>query len=429
MTINSIEERILARAQFKMNMDAKVIQAGKFNNVSTQEERRAILESLLSKDYSDENNEDEFTNLSQEEQDAVINSMISRNEDELRLYEEYDAERHIQDAENWKAAGHSGEMPGRLVGENELPDWLKHGELQIEQRGGMVAYGRGKRERSEINYNDTEIDKVRPPFTRQTHIMLTVHPQLIEGSSDEGESAGGGGSSAAAGASGGASRPVVATPGKRKVATDAPAGDSKRGRKPGRPPRAPPSQDTVRAHQLYKQVYEDMRTQKDEATGRQLMKIFLRLPPRTQLPDYYALIAQPMDMARIQKKLDKAKYATPAEFKADFTLMFKNAQQYNAEGSDVYNDARRLQAAFDKRFETLLADLAKPPPAAAPAPAAVERRAEASEEGSTSLKLSLKRRKPVTPEKPAEVAPAVPSNKRNKRDDDEDDEDEDGVSV
>ena len=131
MTINSIEEKILARAQFKMAMDAKVIQAGKFNNVSTQEERRAMLETLLNKDYSEENNEDEFTNLSQEEQDAVINSMISRNEDELRMYEEYDAERIVQDAEAWKASGKPGTAPNRLVQESELPDWLKHGEMQI----------------------------------------------------------------------------------------------------------------------------------------------------------------------------------------------------------------------------------------------------------------------------------------------------------
>ena len=32
MTVNSVEERILAAARFKLNMDEKVIQAGRFNN-------------------------------------------------------------------------------------------------------------------------------------------------------------------------------------------------------------------------------------------------------------------------------------------------------------------------------------------------------------------------------------------------------------
>ena len=32
MTVNSVEERILAAARYKLNMDQKVIQAGMFNN-------------------------------------------------------------------------------------------------------------------------------------------------------------------------------------------------------------------------------------------------------------------------------------------------------------------------------------------------------------------------------------------------------------
>ena len=32
MTVNSVEERILAAARYKLNMDEKVIQAGRFNN-------------------------------------------------------------------------------------------------------------------------------------------------------------------------------------------------------------------------------------------------------------------------------------------------------------------------------------------------------------------------------------------------------------
>ena len=54
MTVNSVEEKILAAARFKLNMDEKVIQAGMFNQSSTASERRNLLESILSTDKDDE---------------------------------------------------------------------------------------------------------------------------------------------------------------------------------------------------------------------------------------------------------------------------------------------------------------------------------------------------------------------------------------
>jgi ATP-dependent helicase STH1/SNF2 len=45
--MKSIEEQILSRAQYKLDIDGKVIQAGKFDNKSTAEEREAYLVSKL----------------------------------------------------------------------------------------------------------------------------------------------------------------------------------------------------------------------------------------------------------------------------------------------------------------------------------------------------------------------------------------------
>lgn len=47
VSANSIEENILARANYKLDIDGKVIQAGKFDNRSTDEDREAFLVSLL----------------------------------------------------------------------------------------------------------------------------------------------------------------------------------------------------------------------------------------------------------------------------------------------------------------------------------------------------------------------------------------------
>ena len=50
MTVQSVEEKILAAAKHKLNVDSKVIQAGLFDQKSTGTERRTLLMNLLEKD-------------------------------------------------------------------------------------------------------------------------------------------------------------------------------------------------------------------------------------------------------------------------------------------------------------------------------------------------------------------------------------------
>ena len=54
MTVNSVEEKILAAARYKLNVDEKVIQAGMFNQNSTSSERRAFLMALLGTENEDD---------------------------------------------------------------------------------------------------------------------------------------------------------------------------------------------------------------------------------------------------------------------------------------------------------------------------------------------------------------------------------------
>lgn len=54
MTVNSVEERILAAARYKLNMDEKVIQAGMFDQKSTGSERHQFLQTILHQDGDDE---------------------------------------------------------------------------------------------------------------------------------------------------------------------------------------------------------------------------------------------------------------------------------------------------------------------------------------------------------------------------------------
>merc|ERR1719330_1528375 len=92
MTINSVEERILAAAKYKLNMDEKVIQAGMFNNRSTGGERRELLQSILRAE--DEGDEDE----NETPDDEVVNQMIARSESEFEKFQQMDIDRRRAEA-------------------------------------------------------------------------------------------------------------------------------------------------------------------------------------------------------------------------------------------------------------------------------------------------------------------------------------------
>jgi len=60
MTVNSVEERILAAARYKLNVDEKVIQAGMFDQKSTGLERQQFLMSILQQENLEEEVEQLF---------------------------------------------------------------------------------------------------------------------------------------------------------------------------------------------------------------------------------------------------------------------------------------------------------------------------------------------------------------------------------
>ncbi|KAI8602877.1 hypothetical protein EDD21DRAFT_303076 [Dissophora ornata] len=78
-------------------------------------------------------------------------------------------------------------------------------------------------------------------------------------------------------------------------------------------------------------------------SGRLMAELFLELPSREEYPDYYDEIARPIALDTIKKNINNGVYRTLDSFEDDFELMFENAKQYNAEGSDVYLDAEELQ--------------------------------------------------------------------------------------
>lgn len=58
---------------------------------------------------------------------------------------------------------------------------------------------------------------------------------------------------------------------------------------------------------------------------------FLQPVSKDEVPDYYDVIEEPMDLATIEAKLEQDHYATPEDFIRDATLMFDNCQKFNNE--------------------------------------------------------------------------------------------------
>ncbi|KAK3750182.1 hypothetical protein QZH41_015411 [Actinostola sp. cb2023] len=96
-------------------------------------------------------------------------------------------------------------------------------------------------------------------------------------------------------------------------------------------------------------------------TGRQLCLIFQKLPSRAEYPDYYTLIKKPIDMAKIQSKLNSDQYQTLDDFMSDFHLMFDNACRYNEPDSQVYKDALSLLRSLLRKKAELVGDENKIP--------------------------------------------------------------------
>ncbi|XP_050997363.1 protein polybromo-1 isoform X38 [Acomys russatus] len=90
--------------------------------------------------------------------------------------------------------------------------------------------------------------------------------------------------------------------------------------------------------QRLNEVYEAVKNYTDKR-GRRLSAIFLRLPSRSELPDYYLTIKKPMDMEKIRSHMMANKYQDIDSMVEDFVMMFNNACTYNEPESLIYKDA------------------------------------------------------------------------------------------
>ncbi|KAK6462916.1 Bromodomain-containing protein [Scheffersomyces coipomensis] len=89
-------------------------------------------------------------------------------------------------------------------------------------------------------------------------------------------------------------------------------------------------------------------------------------PVALNIPNYFSVVKQPMDLGTIQSKLANNEYEHGDAFEADVRLVFKNCYIFNPEGTDVNMMGHRLESVFDKKWAN------KPIPEPTPANSEVE---------------------------------------------------------
>ena len=143
VSVGSIEEEILKRAQSKKGIDEKVIQAGLFNQSSNAEERKLMLADIFRKGN--------FAFDQEIPSETEINRQAARNESEFELFERMDRERREKE---------NGQYPARLLTDSELPDWLIADEEEEDEDEELLNLaGTKRRNRKEVVYNELLTDR------------------------------------------------------------------------------------------------------------------------------------------------------------------------------------------------------------------------------------------------------------------------------
>ncbi|EMD92652.1 hypothetical protein COCC4DRAFT_130187 [Bipolaris maydis ATCC 48331] len=355
ITSNSVEEKILERANYKLDMDGKVIQAGKFDNKSKDDERDAMLRIMLESAEAAESLEQE------EMDDDDLNQIMMRHEEELAIFQEMDRKRIAEDPYG------PGKPLGRLIGESELPDIYLNEEAPIVDEKDDTPAGRGARERTRVKYDDglTEEQWLEAVDNDDDSIEAAIARKEAKMAKRGRNKGGRGDEESPAPSRASSEEPVPKKRGRKPKAEKRKADEASLDveptpRKRGRPA---PSKDMLQPDQraslqkIVNVVYEALNDLEEESSdpnipNRGIIDPFIELPDKWDYPDYYQLIKNPICMKQIEKKINKKEYQSVKQFRQDLGLLCNNCRTYNEDTSLLFADANLIeQTALDKLKE------------------------------------------------------------------------------
>ncbi|XP_060711240.1 SWI/SNF related, matrix associated, actin dependent regulator of chromatin, subfamily a, member 4a isoform X5 [Hemiscyllium ocellatum] len=334
-TVNSVEEKILAAAKYKLNVDQKVIQAGMFDQKSSSHERRAFLQAILEHEEQDESEvvaaevkgSEGHTEEDEVPDDETVNQMIARHEEEFDLFMRMDLDRRREEARNPK-------RKPRLMEEDELPNWILKDDAEVErltcEEEEEKMFGRGSRQRKEVDYSDSLTEKQWLKAIEEGNLE-EIEEEVRQKKARKRKRD--------------VDPPLVMATTSTRSSRDK-DDDEKKKKKRGRPPAEKLSPNPPNLTKKMKKTVDAVIKYKDSSTGRQLSEVFIQLPSRKELPEYYELIRKPVDFRKIKERIRNHKYRSLNDLERDVMLLCQNAQAYNLEGSLIYEDSIVLQSVF-----------------------------------------------------------------------------------
>jgi ATP-dependent helicase STH1/SNF2 len=361
ITSNSVEEKILERANYKLDMDGKVIQAGKFDNKSTNEERDAMLRIMLESAEAAENLEQE------EMDDDDLNMIMMRSDDELIKFQEMDKDRLANDQ-----YGPGRKFP-RLLSENELPEIYVNDEEPVIEEIDDTPVGRGARERTRVKYDDglTEEQWLEAVDNDDDTIEAAIarkEAKVAKRSKNKAARTGAGEESPAPSRES-SEEPAPKKRGRKPKAEKRKADEAsldgeavnqprKRGRPtPNKVPDTLSNDERAVLQKIVNAVYEALNDLEEESSdptipNRGIIDPFIELPDKWDYPDYYQIIKNPLCMNQIKKKINKKEYQNLKQFRQDIATLCNNCRTYNEDTSLLYQDANLIeQTCLDKLKE------------------------------------------------------------------------------
>lgn len=348
ITSNSVEEKILERANFKLAMDGKVIQAGKFDNKSTNEEREAMLRIMLESAEAAENLEQE------EMDDDDLNLIMMRSDDELNVFQQMDRDRQKLDL-----YGPGKKFP-RLISESELPDIYVNDDNAVVEEIDEGNFGRGARERTRVKYDDglTEEQWLEAVDNDDDTIEAAIARKEAKIAKRKNKTLRIGGEESPAPSRESSEEPVPKKRGRKPKAEKRKADEASLDGDPGPRKRGRPApskvQETLSAEErtilqrVVNAVYESLNdleeaSSEEDIPPRGIIDPFIELPDKWDYPDYYQIIKNPICMNQIKKKINKKEYQSLRQFRQDIALLCSNCRTYNEDTSLLYQDANLIE--------------------------------------------------------------------------------------
>lgn len=410
ITQDSVEEGILSRAHAKLEIDGKVIQAGKFDNKSTNEEQEAFLRSLLEAEEARKNQKEEDDEMDDEE----LNEILARTDEEAELFNKMDSER------NKSSPYGKGKNLSRLISDEELPTEYTQPppeEVPVVEE----VLGRGARDRKKVYYDDgltedqfleavdqdadaldevikkkRERQQLREQKKRQkkenentatpepqTQSELEQEPKLetvtkspspvkpesttntpVESSELTSVKSKLDSKPAPAKKSEKRKRAKAEAESEAKTLTTTNGTSNGNGNSNGYTPEDDPIPKKVNTGKSSKsetatkrlqfkstalELISELRAIKDQ-DGRSQSELFEELPDKTYYPDYYQLVKKPIAITTIVKRVERGVYKDFEAIRKDVELMRDNAYIYNEPSSFVCTDASALLEVAQKWF-------------------------------------------------------------------------------